>query len=247
MQLVNKYYFFKEAVKSESCDKIINLGLKTIEHNKKIDEKSIYGQTFGDSQKQNMDDDAISKKEKTAEELKKSKNKKYFDRDAKICWLSEQWMFDLFRPYVNIANKESGWRFEIDYSENMQFTVYEKNGFHGWHYDGDSDYLSAYKKSNSDNPKTGYGRETTVDEMVGKVRKISMTLNLTDPNDYDGGNLKFDFGVHNRDMNRFHLCEEIRPRGSIIFFPSFTYHVVTPITRGTRYSLVAWFLGKPFR
>lgn len=248
MQLINKYYYFENAIKSEICDKIINLGLKTIDNNKKIDEKSIYGRTFGDSQKQTMGDDAISKEEKTQEEVKKHKDKKFFDRDAKVCWLNEQWMFDLFRPYVDMANKESGWRFEIDYCENMQFTVYEKDGFHGWHFDGGSDYLQAYcKAQDSNNPVTGYGRETNDENMIGKVRKISMTLNLTDPNDYDGGNLKFDFGLHNDKSDRFHICKEIRPRGSIIFFPSFNYHIVTPVTRGTRYSLVGWFLGKPFK
>jgi len=81
--------------------------------------------------------------------------------------------------------------------------------------------------------------------MWGKVRKISMTVNLTDPKNYAGGNLKFDFGHHHH--KRFHVCKEIRPRGSIIIFPSYTHHCVTPVTRGTRYSLVLWSLGKPWK
>ena len=80
----------------------------------------------------------------------------------------------------------------------------------------------------------------------GKVRKISMTLNLTEPTDYKGGNLKFDFGPHTN-RHRFHECVEIRPQGSIIVFPSYTYHQVTPVTKGTRYSLVLWSLGQPFK
>ena len=43
------------------------------------------------------------------------------------------------------------------------------------------------------------------------------------------------------------VCEEIRPKGSIIVFPSFLYHQVTPITKGTRYSLVMWVLGRPWQ
>jgi PKHD-type hydroxylase len=82
--------------------------------------------------------------------------------------------------------------------------------------------------------------------MVNKVRKISMTINLNAPGEYDGGNLKFDFGPH-ASGKRFHECEEIRPQGSIILFPSFVYHQVTPVTRGTRYSLVLWSLGWPFQ
>jgi len=82
-------------------------------------------------------------------------------------------------------------------------------------------------------------------DMWDKVRKLSMTVNLTDPKNYAGGNLKFDFGVHN--AKRFHICQEIRPRGSIIVFPSYTHHCVTPVTRGTRYSLVLWSLGRPWQ
>ena len=79
----------------------------------------------------------------------------------------------------------------------------------------------------------------------GKKRKISVTVNLTSPENYDGGNLKFDFGPHAG--KRYHTCTEIRPKGSIIVFPSHVYHQVTPITRGKRYSLVVWNLGKPFK
>ena len=82
--------------------------------------------------------------------------------------------------------------------------------------------------------------------MWDKVRKLSMTVNLTDPKNYAGGNLKFDLGSH-AGNKRFKVCEEIRPQGSIIIFPSFTYHCVTPVTRGTRYSLVLWSLGKPWQ
>ena len=81
--------------------------------------------------------------------------------------------------------------------------------------------------------------------MIGKVRKLSMTINLNKPGEYDGGNLKFDFGPHAAGK-RFHEVEEIRPQGSIIVFPSYTYHQVTPVTRGTRYSMVLWSLGQPF-
>ena len=82
--------------------------------------------------------------------------------------------------------------------------------------------------------------------MWDKVRKLSMTVNLTNPNNYAGGNLKFDLGAH-AGKKRFKVCEEIRPQGSIIIFPSFTYHCVTPVTRGTRYSLVLWSLGRPWQ
>ena len=78
-----------------------------------------------------------------------------------------------------------------------------------------------------------------------KVRKISMTINLSDPNNYEGGNLKFDLGPHVKE--RYKICNEIRPQGSVIVFPSFMYHCVTPVTSGTRYSLVLWCMGKPWQ
>ena len=80
----------------------------------------------------------------------------------------------------------------------------------------------------------------------GKVRKISMTLNLTDPNSYEGGNLKFDLGPHVKG-NRIKVCDDSRSQGTLIVFPSFMYHCVTPVTSGTRYSLVLWLLGKPWQ
>ena len=79
-----------------------------------------------------------------------------------------------------------------------------------------------------------------------KTRKLSVTVNLTNPKNYKGGNLKFDFGPH-AGNKRYHTCKEIRPRGSIIVFPSFVHHLVTPVTEGTRYSLVIWNLGKMFK
>ncbi len=82
--------------------------------------------------------------------------------------------------------------------------------------------------------------------MVGKIRKLSVTINLNQPGEYEGGNLKFDFGPHSQGK-RFHEVTEIRPQGSIIVFPSWTYHQVTPVTKGTRYSLVLWSLGLPFK
>ena len=85
----------------------------------------------------------------------------------------------------------------------------------------------------------------------GKIRKLSVTVSLNDPSEYDGGNLEFDFrNDFDFDRNRKHKikeCTEIRPRGSIIIFPSFVWHRVNPVTRGTRYSLVMWNLGWPFK
>ena len=80
----------------------------------------------------------------------------------------------------------------------------------------------------------------------GKVRKISMTVNLNKPDEYEGGNLKFDLGPHLKE-ERFKVFDDMRTQGSVIIFPSFMYHCVTPVTSGTRFSLVLWLLGKPWQ
>ena len=78
-----------------------------------------------------------------------------------------------------------------------------------------------------------------------------MTCQLTDGSEYKGGELEFDFrnyDPHIRYESKHRIqCKEILPKGSIIFFPSFVWHRVKPVTSGTRYSLVVWHLGRPFR
>ena len=42
-------------------------------------------------------------------------------------------------------------------------------------------------------------------------------------------------------------CKEILPKGSIVIFPSYIWHRVSPVTKGTRLSLVQWNLGPGFK
>lgn len=68
-------------------------------------------------------------------------------------------------------------------------------------------------------------------------RKLSMSVQLTDGDEYDGGNLEFADFV------------EVGPRGigDLIVFPAFLRHRVSAITRGQRYSWVSWVHGPAFR
>ena len=165
-------------------------------------------------------------------------------RKSKTAWLTDQWLYDLISPYMLAANRDTGWNYEFDLFEPMQFTVYEPGGHYGWHADCGTDIHCAYTD------------ETTSDgKMVGKVRKLSMTLNLTDPNTYTDGDLQFDTpaatitnSTRDEDGVRFWSGQpDCRERGTIVVFPSYMSHQVTPVTSGTRYSLVVWALGKPFR
>lgn len=71
------------------------------------------------------------------------------------------------------------------------------------------------------------------------LRKISISIQLARAEDYEGGDLELWFS------NRPQRAE--RERGALIAFPSFVLHRVTPVTRGTRWSLVAWILGNRWR
>ena len=139
-------------------------------------------------------------------------------RKSDIVWINDQWVYDLIWPYMLRANEDAGWKYNIVAAESCQVTRYTKDGFYAWHKDG----IGSHNEVRNDN---------------GNVRKLSMTLVLND--DYEDGN--FEIAGHGE--------VELVPRlgeGSIIVFPSFMDHRVTPVTKGTRYSLVAWFVGPPF-
>jgi PKHD-type hydroxylase len=250
MKLSNYFLGFNGAINKTQCKKILNLGKSKIK--KLLKEKKNINAITQNSREKSKDKKQ-PQLDLTIEELnKKNINKdKTYVRDSQVCFLNDKWIYDIITPYLAEANKVSGWNFEYDYSEDMQFTVYKPGGFYGWHADGESDITGAYKKFiPGESPVDKNGNilplYSKYDDWVGKVRKISMTLNLTEPEKYSGGNLKFDFGPHNHDF-RYFECTESRKQGSLIFFPSFVYHTVTPVTKGTRYSLVMWVLGKPFK
>ena len=98
-------------------------------------------------------------------------------RDSNIVWMSDRWIYKEIQPYVHQANYNAGWNFQWDYSESCQFTKYEKGQFYDWHCDG---WDRPYQRQEGD-PSNG------------KIRKLSVTVSLSDPKDYKGGELEFDF------------------------------------------------------
>ena len=155
-------------------------------------------------------------------------------RKSDLVWLNEKWIYREIHPYIHLANKNAGWNFDWDFSESCQFTKYILNQYYDWHCDS---WDKPYNKPNSPNEH-------------GKIRKLSVTCQLTDSSEYSGGELEFDFrnyDPHMRDESKHRIqCKEILPKGSIIVFPSFVWHRVKPVTKGVRYSLVSWHLGQPF-
>jgi len=154
-------------------------------------------------------------------------------RKSKIVWMDDRWIYKEIHPYLMGANHSAGWNFEWSWSEACQFTSYTATGHYGWHQDSwDKPY---------DDPKRPAYR--------GKIRKLSMTLNLSDPATYTGGELEFDPRNHDpqEEKARILKCPQIKPQGSIVIFPSFLWHRIRPIRSGKRYSLVCWSLGWPFK
>jgi PKHD-type hydroxylase len=152
-------------------------------------------------------------------------------RDSNIVWLNDRWIYKEIQPFIHQANRLAGWNFDWDFSESCQFTKYKLNQFYDWHCDS---WEAPY--ANPDNKDTN-----------GKIRKLSVTCSLSAPEDYEGGELEFDFRNMDPDKKSIRKCAEIKPRGSIVVFPSYVWHRVKPVTKGTRYSLVIWNLGYPFR
>ena len=71
-------------------------------------------------------------------------------------------------------------------------------------------------------------------------RKISFSIQLTDPESYVGGDLIFDSGKESSDRSN------LRNQGTMIIFPSFLSHKVVPVVSGERYCIVGWLKGPPF-
>ena len=163
------------------------------------------------------------------DEIKDLKRK----RNSNIVWMNDNWIYKELHPYIHQANKNAGWNYDWDWSESCQFTKYKLNQYYDWHCD------SWDKPYEEEGPTKG------------KVRKLSMTCQLTDGSEYEGGELEFDFrnyDPHMRDESIHKVqCKEILPKGSIIVFPSFVWHRVKPVKKGVRYSLVMWNLGYPFK
>jgi PKHD-type hydroxylase len=250
MDLTNKFYYFRKALDRDTCEKIISLGKERMETDQQKG-YSVDGRTAGNYEKLSRSEHGPRNTKTTQELLQEGVTDSYV-RDSKITWFNESWLFDLLKPYIYEANTNAGWNWQLDFHENMQFTTYNSGGFYGWHTDGGSDSFCTYQRyihgvtpkplSKDGTPPHYFVQDQ---RMVGKIRKLSMTVNLTDETTYEGGDLMLDFGPHSAKGQ--YKISEAREQGTIIIFPSFLYHCVSPVTSGTRYSLVMWSLGDPFK
>jgi PKHD-type hydroxylase len=123
---------------------------------------------------------------------------------------STQWIFDRLSALVERVNGDT-WQLRVSHMEPLQLLRYPVGGHYSWHTDlGTSGILS--------------------------LRKISVTIQLSDSDEFEGGQLELQVGGQS-------LIPAI-DQGSAILFPAWQRHRVLPVTRGVRDSLVVWVVGK---
>ena len=145
-------------------------------------------------------------------------------RDCSVSFFSEDWVYNILWHYLNIANINAEWNFDVNYCEPLQYCGYRKNHFYEWHHD------RSFTEGNE------------------HIRKLSLSLALNDGSEYEGGEFNFDFRKEDSSIKRdIHYVKELNKIGSIIIFPSFLTHKVNPVTKGVRHSLVGWFKGPNFK
>lgn len=139
-------------------------------------------------------------------------------RVTRTAWLTPgpetKWIYDRLQRVARALN-DRVYQFDLSgFSENLQFTVYHgsESGHYDWHVDQGP---------------------------LRTRRKLSFSVQLTDPAQYEGCDLQFYGG------NQIETAP--RQRGAVIAFPSYVLHRVTPCTKGTRKAIVAWTTGPQFR
>ena len=139
-------------------------------------------------------------------------------RITHTAWIEQnaqtKWLFDRMQGVAQALN-DATYQYDLrGFSENFQYTVY--HGVEGGHYDWHVDHGPLHVQ-----------------------RKLSMTVQLSDPSAYEGCNLEF--------CASGNIETAPREQGTVIAFPSYVLHRVTPIVSGTRRSLVVWTTGPKFK
>ena len=156
-------------------------------------------------------------------------------RNSQNAWIpTTHWCAGFLWHYIQRANREN---FLYDLrnidGESMQFTRYEAGQFYGWH--NDAGLATQYKPISVGNRSEGLGKDF-MNENIEIIRKLSFTLQLSDPDDYEGGNVQF---LDESGKSYF----APRQRGCLVLFDSRTSHRVLKVTKGTRKSIVGWTVG----
>jgi PKHD-type hydroxylase len=143
-------------------------------------------------------------------------------RSSEVCWIVDNDINNLIDRCAYKANR-SDYGFNLSHMQrDIQFARYDSKyeGHYNWHID------------------TFWGNPSKFD------RKLTVIVQLSDSNDYEGGDLLID--NTNSFTEQVSNLNDIREKGTVIVFPSFLRHKVTPVTSGVRESLVSWIEGPKF-
>ena len=128
--------------------------------------------------------------------------------------------------FLREANKIQ-FNYDLTYFQAIQFGEYKDGGFYGWHQDA-----SGIDPNN-------------------ETRKLSLTLALSSPDTFEGGELQFYNGgrpMEDKDeITVEQVTNDIKSQGTVIVFDSRDFHRVTPVVKGTRHSIVCWCCGPNFK
>ena len=141
-------------------------------------------------------------------------------RISKQAWIQDVSFCKSFYDIGQKVNELCRWNFYIKGIEPIQYGLYSDGGKYDWHVD--------------QGPKLLKG---------GSIRKISMTLFMNNPDEYEGG--EFDLELSHPERKPRYQTFKLK-KGSAIFFQSDVWHRVRPVSSGERKSLVAWYSGPPF-
>ena len=142
------------------------------------------------------------------------------NRISKHVWITEGSVYKFFYEIGNKVNEMSEWNFDIKGVEPIQYGIYNDGGRYDWHAD------------------------QHIKPVKGLVRKISMTLFMNDPEEYEGG--QFDLELFSPEYKSRFKTFKLK-KGAAIFFKSHAWHRVRPVSDGVRKSLVAWYFGPTFK
>ena len=145
------------------------------------------------------------------------------ERNSKVSWWYEtHWATSIVSHYIALSNRKN-WEYDLNILESLQLSVYlgkDQGGGDGGHYDWHSDYGTSNRGD--------------------FTRKLSASVLVTDPSEYDGGDLVF-IDYHGNEINT------PKEKGTILVFDSRVPHKVTRVTTGRRVSIVTWMYGPKLR
>ena len=156
-------------------------------------------------------------------------------RNSQNAWVpTTEWVGGFLWHYIERANRENFlYNLRCIDNESIQYTKYEEGQFYTWH--NDAGLATQYKPVAVGNRADGL-KHDYLNEKTEMVRKLSFVLQLSDPDDYEGGNLQLI-----DESGKSYIAP--RQRGTMILFDSRTQHRVLKVRKGVRKSLVGWTVG----